>query len=110
MLTIAKEHITAGEQREGKRLGRAVNAEADIHLFGQEVNPETFAVCKSDLFMKSEKGEDAERIAFGSTLSKDRHAAVGFDYLIANPPFYEVSLVNLHSAPAREVFRIFRCA
>jgi type I restriction-modification system DNA methylase subunit len=85
MLTIAKEHITAGEQREGKRLGRAVNAEADIHLFGQEVNPETFAVCKSDLFMKSEKGEDAERIAFGSTLSKDRHAAVGFDYLIACP-------------------------
>jgi type I restriction enzyme M protein len=87
MLTIAKEHITAGEQREGKRLRRAVNAEADIHLFGQEVNPETFAICKSDLFMKSEKGEDAERIAFGSTLSNDRHAGRGFDYLIANPPY-----------------------
>jgi type I restriction enzyme M protein len=87
MLTIGKEHITAGEQREGKRLRRPVNAHAGIHLFGQEVNPETFAICKADLFMKSEKGEDAERIAFGSTLSNDRHAGRGFDYLIANPPY-----------------------
>jgi len=87
MLTIAKEHITAGEQREGQLLKPAVNPGADVHLFGQEVNPETFAICKSDLFMKSEKGEDAERIVFGSTLSNDRHSGTGFDYLIANPPY-----------------------
>jgi len=51
------------------------------------VNPETFAVCKSDLFMKSEDGRDARRMLFGSTLSNDRHAGAGFDYLIANPPY-----------------------
>ncbi|MYE43207.1 MAG: SAM-dependent DNA methyltransferase [Acidobacteria bacterium] len=87
MLTIAKEHITLGETRDGTRRGDAVNPDADIHLFGQEVNPETFAICKSDLFMKSEDGRDAENVLFGSTLSKDRHAAAGFDYLIANPPY-----------------------
>ena len=87
MLTIAKEHITLGETREGTRRGDAVNPDADIHLFGQEVNPETFAICKSDLFMKSEDGRDAENVLFGSTLSKDRHPAKGFDYLIANPPY-----------------------
>ena len=87
MLTIAKGHINVGERREGKRCGSAVNPEADIHLFGQEVNPETFAVCKSDLFMKSEDGRDAERVLFGSTLSNDRHASTNFDYMIANPPY-----------------------
>ena len=87
MLTIAKEHITAGEIRDGERRGDAVNPDADTHLFGQEVNPETFAICKSDLFMKSEDGRDAEKILFGSTLSNDRHAAGSFDYMIANPPY-----------------------
>ncbi len=87
MLTIAKEHITVGERREGERRGDAVNPEADIHLFGQEVNPETFAVCKSDLFMKSEDGRDAETVLFGSTLSNERHAGATFDYMIANPPY-----------------------
>ncbi len=87
MLTIAKDHITVGVRRNGDLLRRAVNPDAGVHLFGQEVNPETFAVCKSDLFMKSAKGEDAERIVFGSTLSNDRHAGTTFDYLIANPPY-----------------------
>ena len=87
MLTIAREHITDGEIREGGRLGDAVNRDADVHLFGQEVNPETFAICKSDLFMKSEDGRDAERVLFGSTLSNDRHAGTAFDYMIANPPY-----------------------
>ena len=87
MLTIAREHITDGEIREGGRLGDAVNRDADVHLFGQEVNPETFAICKSDLFMKSEDGRDAKRVLFGSTLSNDRHAGTAFDYMIANPPY-----------------------
>ncbi len=60
---------------------------AEIHLFGQEVNPETWAVSKSDLFMKDPTGRDADSIAYGSTLSKDRHAGSRFDYLIANPPY-----------------------
>ena len=42
------------------------------------MNPETFAICKSDLFMKSEHGRDAKRVIFGSTLSNDRHGGDGF--------------------------------
>ena len=87
MLTIAKEHVAVGERREGEPLGNAVNPDAGIHLFGQEVNPETFAVCKSDLFMKSKDSRDADEILFGSTLSNDRHAGTAFDYMIANPPY-----------------------
>ena len=87
MLMIAKEHITEGLSRNGERLRPAINPEADIHLFGQEVNPETWALSKSDFFMKDPTGRDADHIAFGSTLSRDRHAAQSFDYLIANPPY-----------------------
>ncbi|MGH7563237.1 MAG: type I restriction-modification system subunit M, partial [Gemmatimonadota bacterium] len=83
MLTITKEHITAGEWRGRDLLKPPVNPEADVHLFGQEVNPETWAVSKSDLYMKSVDGRDAENIAYGSTLSNDRHAGTAFDYLIA---------------------------
>lgn len=75
MLTIGKERI------------QAINPEADVHLIGQEVNPQTFAMCKSDLYMKSKDGKDAENIAFGSTLSNDGHADMTFDYLLANPPY-----------------------
>lgn len=77
MLIIAKENI----------LSSANNSAAQVFLFGQEVNPETYAVCKSDLFMKDPSGFDADNIAFGSTLSNDGHASRRFDYLIANPPY-----------------------
>ena len=87
MLMIAKEHITEGLCRNGDWLRPAINAQADIHLFGQEVNPETWAVSKSDFFMKDPTGRDADNVAFGSTLSNDRHASQSFDYLIANPPY-----------------------
>jgi len=75
MLTIAKERI--GE----------LNTLADVHLYGQEVNPETFAMCKSDLYMKSQEGRDAENIKFGSTLSSDQLADRRFDYMFTNPPY-----------------------
>jgi len=87
MLTIAKEHITAGVKRNGKPVRPAINEQAEIHLFGQEVNPETWAVSKSDLFMKDPTGRDADNLAYGSTLSNDRHRGRSFDYLIANPPY-----------------------
>ncbi len=87
MLMIAKEHITQGVRKSGRQVKRPLNPEADIHLFGQEVNPETWAVSKSDFFMNDPKGHDASNIAFGSTLSRDRHADQTFDYLIANPPY-----------------------
>lgn len=87
MLTTTKDHILTGRRRNGTLICEPLNPGAGVHLFGQEVNPETFAVCKSDLFMKSADGLDAENIAFGSTLSNDCHAARSFDYLIANPPY-----------------------
>ena len=87
MLMITKEHITVGLRKNGDLLRPPMNENAEIHLFGQEVNPETWAVSKSDLFMKDPTGRDADHIAYGSTLSNDRHAGQLFDYLIANPPY-----------------------
>jgi len=87
MLMITKEHITVGLRKNGDIIRAPINVDAEIHLFGQEVNPETWAVSKSDLFMKEPTGRDADNIAFGSTLSNDRHAGMSFDYLIANPPY-----------------------
>ena len=87
MLTIAKERINIGHLDNGTLLTGPVNPHAEIHLFGQEVNPETWAVSKSDLYMKDPTGRDADSIVFGTTLSNDRHAARSFDYLIANPPY-----------------------
>jgi type I restriction enzyme M protein len=87
MLMITKEHLTVGLRKNGDVLRRPINPNAEIHLFGQEVNPETWAVSKSDLFMKDPTGRDADKIMYGSTLSNDRHAGRAFDYLIANPPY-----------------------
>ena len=89
MLTIAKERINVGHLDNGNLLTGPVNTDAEIHLYGQEVNPETWAVSKSDLYMKDPTGKDADSIVFGTTLSNDRHAARSFDYLIANPPLRE---------------------
>jgi type I restriction enzyme M protein len=87
MLMITKEHITVGLRKNGDLLLSPVNPGAEIHLFGQESQPETWAVAKSDMFMKDPTGRDADHIAYGSTLSNDRHAGQTFDYLIANPPY-----------------------
>jgi type I restriction enzyme M protein len=87
MLMITKEHITAGLRKNGELLRPAINEQAEIHLFGQEVNPETWAVSKSDLFMKDPSGRDADNLVYGSTLGADKLSGKTFDYLIANPPY-----------------------
>lgn len=87
MLMITKAHITAGVRKNGDLLRPPINDAAEIHLFGQEVNPETWAISKSDLFMKEPRGRDADNIGYGSVLSNDKHAGRDFDYLIANPPY-----------------------
>jgi type I restriction enzyme M protein len=87
MLLITKEHVKIGLRKNGDILRPPINASAQIFLFGQEVNPETWAVSKSDLFIKDPTGQDADNIAYGSTLSDDKHAGTQFDYLIANPPY-----------------------
>ena len=78
MLTVAEETLTqlAGEQ--GK--------EVSIHLYGQEVNPETYAISKADLILKGEGGE-ADNMRFGSTLSADAFPAREFDFMLSNPPY-----------------------
>jgi type I restriction enzyme M protein len=86
MLLITKDHITVGVRKNGKVIRPPINPGADIHLFGQEVNPETWAVSKSDLFIKDPTGRDADNITYGSTLSSDKLSGKSFDYLIANPP------------------------
>jgi len=75
MLSVAREHILQA------------NSKANVYLFGQEVNDETFAMCKADMYMKSKDGKEAENILFGSTLREDRFPGQTFDYLIANPPY-----------------------
>jgi type I restriction enzyme M protein len=57
---------------------------ADFMLYGQEVNPETYAICTSDMLIK---GEKSENIAFGSTLSKDGFPHLNFDFMLSNPPY-----------------------
>ena len=87
MLMITKEHITEGRRSNGQLLHPPVNANAQIFLYGQEVNPETWAMAKADMLMKDPTAQDADNIAFGSVLSEDGHAETFFDYLIANPPY-----------------------
>ena len=60
------------------------NRKASFELYGQEVNPETFAICTSDLLIK---GEKSENIAYGSTLSKDGFPHLNFDFMLSNPPY-----------------------
>lgn len=94
MLMITKEHVTIGLRKNGDKICPPLRSDAEIHLFGQEVNPETWAVSKSDLFIKDPTGRDADNIAFGSTLSNDRHAQRRFDYLIANLPTARIGNVT----------------
>ena len=68
MLTIAKERITVGYRENGRLIADPINPQAGIHLYGQEVNPETWAISKSDLFMKDPSGLDADNVVFGTTL------------------------------------------
>ena len=62
-----------------KRRGK----EVAIHLFGQEINPETYAICTADMLLKGD-GEEAEHIMYGSTLSDDQHASRQFDFMLSN--------------------------
>jgi type I restriction enzyme M protein len=61
-----------------------LNSEAKFILYGQEVNPETYAICTSDMLIK---GENANNIAYGSTLSKDGFPQLLFDFMLSNPPY-----------------------
>ena len=78
MLTVAEARLHELAEAQGKKVS--------IHLFGQEVNPETYAITKADLLLKGD-GEQAEHIAFGSTLSIDGFPSHCFDFMLSNPPY-----------------------
>ena len=71
MLSIAAEHV------------REMNETARLEVYGQELNPQTFAVAKSDIMIK---GEQQERIYLGNSLTDDKTAGMNFDYMLCNPP------------------------
>lgn len=79
--------LTVGEAKLAQ-LAKGMGKEVEIHLYGQESNPETYAICKADLLIKGE-GAEARNVAPGSTLSADAHGRAGlaFDFMMANPPF-----------------------
>ena len=63
---------------------KALNPGLNVDLFGQELNGESYATCKSDMMVK---GHDASRIAFGNTLTEDAHKSETFHYMLSNPPY-----------------------
>ena len=78
MLTVAEQTLL--------ELSKDHNKEVAIHLYGQEINPETFAITKADLLLKGE-GSEAENMKFGSTLSSDFFSSKEFDFMLSNPPY-----------------------
>lgn len=78
MLTVAEERL--------QELAKAHRKEVSTHLYGQECQPETYAICKADLLLKGE-GEEAMNIKFGSTLSADAFPSQEFDFMLSNPPY-----------------------
>lgn len=78
MLTVAEERLRELAAERGK--------DASIYLYGQEINPETYAITKADLLIKGE-GSQADNIKFGSTLSADAFPSHQFDFMLSNPPY-----------------------
>ena len=72
MLSVAGEHLTA------------LNPGSRLVMYGQELNPESYAICKADMLIK---GQDIGNIIFGNTLSADGLSGKRFDYMLSNPPF-----------------------
>ncbi|MGB3624204.1 MAG: class I SAM-dependent DNA methyltransferase [Henriciella sp.] len=72
MLALAEEALTN------------LNSDIRVELYGQELNPQSFAVCKSDMLVTA---HDPEQIAFGNTLTEDAHKGKRFHYMLSNPPY-----------------------
>ena len=75
MLSVASEYI---ESR---------NLPVTLESYGQEINDETYAICKADILIKRKDGKQAENIRNGNTLSDDKFPKLTFDYILSNPPF-----------------------
>ena len=75
---------TGGFLSSGAEYVREHNPEAVIKVYGQELNPESYAICKADMLIK---GQDVQNIKLGNTLSNDQLSTDKFDYMLSNPPF-----------------------
>jgi type I restriction enzyme M protein len=78
MLTVAAERLEELAEQHDKAVS--------IHLFGQEINSETYAITKADLLLKGE-GDEADNMRFGSTLANDGFPSRRFDFMLSNPPY-----------------------
>jgi type I restriction enzyme M protein len=78
MLTVAEKRLVELADKKKKKVS--------IHLFGQEIQGETYAIAKADLLLKGD-GAQADNISFGSTLSSDNNPAREFDFMLSNPPY-----------------------
>ena len=78
---------TGGMISTAREVIHAINPTAKVDLFGQEINPRTWAVCRSDMLLTEPGKSDANNIVLGSTLAGDAFAGRGFDYQFANPPY-----------------------
>ena len=78
MLTLSQDRLY--------ELAKEHDKAVSINLFGQEINPETYAITRADLLLKGEGG-NVENIAYGSTLSDDRFPSRQFDFMLSNPPY-----------------------
>jgi type I restriction enzyme M protein len=72
MLSVAEDYL------------RALNPDAHLEVYGQELNDESFAICKADMLLKA---ENPGNVARGNSFSQDEHAGKKFDYMLSNPPF-----------------------
>ena len=75
---------TGGMLSVGEKHLKALNSDAKLELFGQEINPESYAICKSDMLIK---GDNPANIKFGNTFTVDGLREEKFDYMLSNPPF-----------------------
>jgi len=99
MLTVAEETLTA--------IGAKHKQQITSLLYGQEINPETYAVCKADMLLKGE-GASAEHIVGGaewSTLSHDAFPAQEFDFMLANPPYGKSWKKDLEAMGGKDTMR-----
>lgn len=78
MLSVAEDHLVGAPENPG------LNPDARLVMFGQEINDQSYAICKSDMIAK---GQDATNIRLGDTLAEDKFADRTFDYCMSNPPY-----------------------
>lgn len=75
---------TGGMLSSGEEYVKELNPKAELKVFGQEINPESYAICKSDMLIK---GQNPSNIKFGNTFTVDGLESEKFDYMLSNPPF-----------------------